>query len=237
MERVKLDYELKINYIVMFKTWYRPLLKVLRSNYMFNIMAFLHELYQSPEFPRPRKSEVFEVFDKVKFKDVRVVILTDEPFPNTKGNGIALATRQSEYLKPSSITLEVEKCIERTIYNGCNLSFDLTLDHWLDQGVLPLHASLTTKFVKPNNHTNLWKEFTRAVITALNDSNPGLIFILLGTEAKKFKPLISEKKHYVFSYHDPLWSIRQKKDWNCPYFKEANKILIDNNGPDFGIVW
>tara|TARA_R110000851_G_scaffold315229_2_gene477562 strand:- start:10416 stop:11129 length:714 start_codon:yes stop_codon:yes gene_type:complete len=237
MDKVSVGYELDIPYKDIFKTWAKPLAALLESNYMFNIMHFIHELYQTPVFPRPRQLEIFEVFQKVSFTSVKVVILIGEPVPGIKGNGIAMATRESEYIRPSMITEEVHKCIETTIYEGCRPGFDLTLEPWLAQGVLPLHAALTTQFAKKGEHVKLWKEFTRSVINTLNNSAPGIIFILLGKEAVKFKPLINEMNHYVLQYHTPLQAIKEKKDWNCPCFKVANDLLIANNGTDAAIVW
>mgnify|MGYP006394536435 CR=1 FL=1 len=238
MDKVKLDYELKIDYAKLFHpTWQYKLHHLLKSNYMYNIMAFIHELYNSSDFPRPSKSVIFEAFKKVPLPNVQVVILTDEPINNIQGNGIAFATKESMLLKPSMITEAVEKCIERSIYGGCRPGFDLTLEHWLNQGVLPIHASLTTRFLKKGSHIKLWGEFTRTVIKTLDSRPPGLIFILLGDEAKKFKPLISETNHYVLEYYAPVVAVKQKLDWKCPCFKRANDILISNNGHSAAIEW
>ena len=237
MDKVDVPYKMTINYEKHFDTWTKPLAPLLESNYMYNLMVFLHELYKSAEQPRPLKREVFQVFREVPYAHVRVVILSDEPFTDMKGNGIALATAERALMTPSEITDKVHECVETTIYKGCRPGFDLTLEPWLKQGVFPMHAALTTGYNKPREHVKIWREFTRYVIKRLSNSSPGLIFILLGKEAGEYRKFISETDHYVLTYHTPKWSAKQNVKWNCPLFKRANDILIKNTGSDSAIVW
>jgi uracil DNA glycosylase len=237
MKDINLGYDLEIDYYDHFKTWTKPLSALLDSTYMLNIMKFLHELYKSKDFPRPRKSEIFQVFKEVDFSTVKVVILTSEPFPNTKGNGIALATSQREYNNPSYITEMISNCVEQTIYDGCRPGFDLTLEPWLKQGVLPLHAAMTTKWNKKGEHLKVWSQFTRSVLTTLNSCNNGIIFILLGNHAKSFEYLINKKSHYVLEYMSPQEAFTLRQDWICTCFKDANDIILKANGKEQMIVW
>lgn len=239
MEKVQVDYEFEINYNQIFGIkWFVELQPFLNTNYMFNLMLFLHELYKTKYMPLPRKSEVFQVFHKINPLNVRVVILGDGPFYNTKGNGVAFATRESNYLNPSEITLKIEKCIEKTIYKGCKVNFDLTLEHWMEQGVMPLNVALTTNFGKDNAHIKLWRNFTREVLKTIDKYNKNVVFILLGDEARSFKPYLDENKHYVLEYTHPLEAVRNNTDWNCDAFKRTNQIITSlAESKHTNIVW
>lgn len=234
----KIDYELNINFKDIFDTWVKPLEKLLKSDYMHNLMVFYHELYKSNNFPRPLKSQIFEVFKQVPFNNVRVVILGGEPFSGLKGNGILFATNKHEQLRPSGVSMAVENCIEQTIYEGCNIKFDITLEHWLNQGVLPIHSTWTTTFNKnEGDHVKLWRNFTREIIKSLSNNKTGIIFILLGKEARYYRKFISENSHYVFEYHLPEHDIKRNADWNCPLFKRVNDLIKSINGKESMITW
>lgn len=238
MAKVKVDYTFIPNYHKIFGVkWVVELQPFLSSNYTFNMMLFLHELYKTKYMPLPRKSEVFEVFKLINPLDVRCVVLGDEPFNNTKGSGVAFATRESQMLRPSLVTVKIEKCIERTIYDGCKINFDLTLSHWMKQGVLPLNVAMTTNFASHNTHIDLWSNFTREVLKSINKHNSNVIFILLGDTARSFKPLINENRHYVLEYKHPSESVRDNTQWNCEAFKRANQIIATLGGANNAIKW
>ena len=233
----KLDYDINIDYSKIFETWEKPLQPLLQSDYMHNLMVFLHEVYKSNQYPRPAKKEIFEVFKKVQYNHVRVVILGGEPDKSEKGNGILFATRESSYLRPLPVTLEVEKCIEKTIYEGCYINFDLTLEHWFKQGVLPIHSTWTTPFNNEIDHIKLWRNFTRNLIKILSTNNTGIIFILLGQEARYYKKFINQNSHYILEHNLPQYFMDKQQDWNCPCFKRANQIIKSCNGTQYQIVW
>lgn len=237
MKKIKVDYKVQFDYHKVFGDWVEPLKKLFQSDYMYNLTVFLHELY-SIKLPlaTPRKNEIYQAFQSVPFKNVRVVVLNGEPPIHGKGNGVGLATSLASFGSPSIQTLALEKCIERTIHRGLLLEFDYTLEHWMRQGVIPLHTTLTTEFGK-STHRIYWRNFVREVIKGISDNSTGIIFILLGPKARYFKKFISETNHYVLEYHHPKYSIDRKQDWNCPCFKQANDILKANNGKDLVIKW
>ena len=237
MKEVDLDYTLEVNFKELFGTWENPLSKLLNSTYMSNVMKFIHEFYKSTGVPRPRQSEIFQVFRQVAFSEVKVVILTAEPLKNFKGNGVALATNEREYNSPSCITEMVERCVEDTVYNGINPSFDLTLEPWLMQGVFPLHASLTTTITAKDGYKNVWKEFTRSVLKVLSNSNKGIVFIFLGEDVKEYVSLINKKHNHVLEYQSPYESFKLKQDWACSCFSDTNKILKKAKGAGATIIW
>lgn len=241
MNKIDLGYELKFSFAEVFgESWLKPLSSLFQSNYMYNLLGFVQELYtKKEEYPRPRKNEIFQAFREVPFENLRVVVLVGgAPFSNLKGNGIALATRDEEYMRPALITQEVEACIERTVYKGCKINFDLTLQHWLNQGVLPINTSLTTMYRDVGNpHEKLWKHFIREVIKGISSEKKDIVFILLGRNARQYKPLINSFNHHVLEYFHPKYAFSRNVQWNCPCFLRANQILASLGGKENTIEW
>ncbi|MBV1929568.1 MAG: hypothetical protein KUG81_08680, partial [Gammaproteobacteria bacterium] len=225
-----------IDYKDVFGDWADPLGELFKSDYMHNLEVFLDEIYKGRHSEAiPKKDQIFKSFQRVAFANLRVVILCEGTPSGARGNGVALSTDISHYLNPREETIAVEQCVEKTIYKGCNPAFDLTLDHWLNQGVMPVYTTLTGQFGK--NHSALWRNFTREVIKGISDNSTGVVFILLGPKARYFRKFISETTHYVYEYHTPTYSLDRDQRWNCPAFKQVNELLKANNGKEFTINW
>jgi uracil-DNA glycosylase len=103
------------------------------------------------------------------------------------------------------------------------------MERWAKQGVLLLNTALTVEEGASGSHLELWKEFTTEVLKALNDGF-GTIFLLWGNDAKKFKPLINEKAHYVLEAKHPVSAVYAGVGWECNHFLEVNRILQTLNG-------
>lgn len=228
MEKLDLGYDIKFSFSEVFgESWLKPLSPLFQSNYMHNLLLFLHEVYSDGEYPRPRSKEVFQVFREVPFDNVRVVILVDgAPDNHVKGNGIALATRPEEQIRPRLVTQTVWKSVERSVYKGMKLDFDVTLQHWLNQGVFPIHTSLTTIYKNGKDpHKDIWKHFIREFITTISEKRSNVIFILLGSGARQYKHHIDSFNHHILEYFNPRYAIQKHIGWNCPCFVRANQIL------------
>lgn len=231
---VKVNYKLEVDYKSLFKTWYEPLKELFNTDYMYNMMVFLNEGYKIKSF-RPAKQDIFRVFNLVNFSDIRVIIIGDEPYHDDTNIGIAYGQKDS--LVPNNEIVDIEKCIERTCYDKFNLHMDSTLVHWLEQGVLPLHASLTVQQGIAGSHKFHWREFMRHLIQVVNIQKPGTIFMLWGDDAKYYKQYINPAKHYILEADSVTETVAKGWDWNSDCFAKCNKIITDTNGREFQIEW
>ena len=106
----------------------------------------------------PKFSNIFDAFEKCQFKDLKAIILGQDPYPQRGvATGLAFANYNDKpQLSPSLDILmkEVEK--------NCNtiaLDFDPTLESWASQGVLLLNSALTCRVGFPGSHAELWRPF------------------------------------------------------------------------------
>lgn len=205
---------------------------------MYNLMVFLNESYKHTKNIVPaNKLNVFSCFEKTQFANLKVVLMNTEPSPNYFNNGLALGVKK-DINTPPLVNQKVRNCIEKQFYNGINLHYDYSLESWAKQGVLLLNCALTNKFASNNAHVIYWRKFTREVIKSINDNKTGIIFILLGNEARSYKKFIdTDKKHHVLEYHNPVYSVVKGQDWNCPSFKQCNDIIRNINGESEIIKW
>lgn len=213
-----------VDYQLLFNDWY-PYLKDALNNsvYYNNLFVYINEVYKQRTV-YPAKNKVFNAFKMTSFNDLRVVIIRDEPYGNSKDIGLAIANkddiRESLF---SPYLYKLRQDIERELYDGLQLDFDPTLTHWCKQGILLLNTALTVESGKPGSHIKYWHRFTSDIINIINTNKTGIIFCILGENAKQYKSLINDNVHYILEDEFP--------------YIEINNIITKQNGKEFCIKW
>lgn len=181
----------------------------------------------------PPSKEIFRAFQLTPYRDVRVVILGMDPYPNLyKGQpvacGLSFAPRDKNYVPPS--LRQIYSRIKADFYSE-DMTFDVDLDmeYWAQQGILMLNAALTVEEGNPGSHMKLWQSWTKEVIFALNEYSSGIIFCLWGKHAQAFESEIS-KHHIVLKAEHPQAANYAARQWECDHFKQINKHLMGVNG-------
>lgn len=211
------------------KKWALNLKEILKSPYAEKLMKFIEKEYAihcTLNSVKPSKDDIFKAFKLCPWDSVRIVILGHKPHSNVFGaNGLAFGDSCSSTFSSPNLC-RIMDCIEREYYDGFNLDFDHTLESWAKQGVLLLNRQLTVKETDNGTHTKPWGKFISAVLNVLNEYKPGTIYILWGKENQKLAPYL-EKNNHILKFDHPE---DYYKDWHCPNFKEADKLLMDLHG-------
>ena len=205
--------------------WDNILNEELNKEYFENIINTVDNLYKEKEI-YPKKEDVFNAF-KIPYKDVKVVILGQDPY---HGEGEAHGYAFSCLKKPIPPSL---KNIYKELYSDLGIEKDMTngdLTPWANQGVMLLNAGLTVEKDKPNSHKDLgWNKFTDAVISTLNEREDTIVFILWGNFAREKAKLITNPQHLVIeSAHPSPFSARNGFFGSRP-FSKTNEFLKKNN--------
>lgn len=180
----------------------------------------------------PIKEDVLKIF-KFSLNHVKVVILGQDPYPaGDHANGYAFGTKQASI--PKSLFL-IENSIKRRFPSTEKIS-DYSLENWAKQGVYLLNTALTVEEKNPNSHYELWKPFIDIVMAGLALRKNPIVFILLGTNAKKYKEMLSTTNHYVLEAEHPAAALHNDREWeDNNVFLECNRIL--NNLKEREIKW
>lgn len=189
----------------------------------------------------PAYSDIFRAFHLCPFRSVRVVVLGQDPYP-TLLNGKPMATgiafgnpkhTPEESLSPS---LGILRDSVMGLYHPWErITFDVSLEKWEKQGVLMLNTALTCPVGKPGGHVFQWQPFTDRLLVNMGKHSTGLVYILLGAQAKSYEGRIDRKFNHVLYDHHPAWYLRQGKDMPPDIWRKANDILVSQNG--YGIDW
>ncbi|GKW45476.1 uracil-DNA glycosylase [Planococcus sp. NCCP-2050] len=190
--------------------------------YYLNLREFLKKEYEN-ETVYPPKEDIWNAFEHTAYRDVKVVILGQDPYhgPN-QAHGLSFSVQPGVPHPPSLRNMFKE--LKEDI--GCEKPKDGTLTKWADQGVMMLNTVLTVRGGEANSHRNQgWEIFTDEVIRKLSEREEPVIFVLWGKPAQKKKQLIDLERHSVIeSVHPSPLSASRGFFGSKPYSK-VNELL------------
>ena len=173
----------------------------------------------------PPHDEVFSALYLTPFADVKAVILGQDPYhgPN-QAHGLCFSVRKGVPLPPSlqNIFKELEQDVGVVAPDhGC-------LDHWAQQGVLLLNATLTVRRSNAASHQGKgWETFTDEVLKSVNEKPERVVFILWGASARKKKGLIDTTRHVIIESPHPSPLSASSGFFGSRPFSRTNAALIE----------
>jgi uracil-DNA glycosylase len=180
------------------------------------------EYYRSTCFPP--ENQIFNAFNHCHFDAVKVVIIGQDPYHDTKqANGLCFSVNDGIKYPPSLLNIfkEIEADLGIPYPNTGNL------ERWANQGVLLLNATLTVRAHEAGSHQNKgWEAFTDAVIKTISEKKKNIVFLLWGGYAKKKAKLINQKQHQIlFSGHPSPLSANRGYWFGNRHFSKTNFLL------------
>lgn len=173
----------------------------------------------------PEYDRLFYAFKMTAYKDVKVVILGQDPYHGEgEANGLCFSVNRGIKMPPSL------KNIYKELYSDLGIErTDTDLSDWAKSGVLLLNSVLTVEKDKPASHKFIgWEEFTDTVIKKINEKEEPVVFILWGNFAKSKIKYITNNKHLIISSSHPSpFSVRQGFFGSRP-FSRTNEYLVKN---------
>ena len=157
---------------------------------------------------------------------VKVVIVGQDPYHGEgQANGFAFAVNAGTAKPPSLLNIFKELASDIGEFKT-----DETLEHWANQGVMLLNASLTVVKGKPASHSDLgWQKITNRVIKYLSDSRENLVFILWGKFAQSKSHIIDDEKHLIISSAHPSPLSAHRGFLGSKPFSRTNQYLSIHN--------
>ena len=213
-------------------TYFKKWIQYLEINELNKVLSILEQEYKTKKIS-PSKGEVFKVFNLCEYDNLKVIMIGQDPYPQP---GIATGIMFGNNVENLSPSLQVIKdaLLDPRKPRYDSYYFDYTLESWVRQGVLMLNSALTVEVNKVGSHTMLWRKFISSFIEKVSNANNVMIFVLLGAQAKTFKPYINKNCHIIEENH-PAYYARINKPMPDTIFRKINSILKDSN--NFKIKW
>jgi uracil-DNA glycosylase len=210
------------------QTWSDVLGKEKQQAYFQETLDFVRHKRESGKTVYPPAADVFNAFKYTEFADVKVVILGQDPYhgPN-QAHGLCFSVLPGVATPPSLVNIYKE--LKQDIA-GFEIPSHGYLLPWATQGVLLLNTVLTVEAGKAHSHASLgWEKFTDRVISSLNESRSGLVFLLWGNHAQKKGQYIDRQKHHVLMAPHPSPLSAHRGFLGCGHFSKTNQYLNDAN--------
>lgn len=195
------------------------------KEYYINLRKFLIEEYNH-KLIFPRADDIFNAFHYTNFKDVKVVILGQDPYHNIRqAHGLSFSVNKGVMIPPS--LLNIYKELKDDL--GCYIPNNGYLKKWADQGVLLLNTVLTVRAHEAFSHAGKgWEEFTDAAIKAVSESENPVVFMLWGRHAQKKSEILKNPSDLILTASHPSPLSASRGFFGCKHFSKANEFLIAN---------
>lgn len=207
------------------QSWKEKLQNEFDQNFKIRLFSWLNNEYQTKTV-FPPKEKVFSALNAVKLENIKVVIIGQDPYHvRGQADGMAFSCAQG-HPQPSlqNIFKEIENCYGKKPATTGNLA------NWANQGVLLLNTTLTVREGEPNSHADCgWFLFTKKIIEIINNCNNPIVFMLWGSHAKQFLPLLTNPNHLVLTASHPSPLSVYSGFFGCKHFLKANEFLAKYN--------
>ena len=180
--------------------WLEPLSPEFKKPYYAKLYKTVKEEYSTHQI-FPPADDIFNAFAFTPLKDVKVVILGQDPYHgNGQAHGLCFSVKPDVEIPPSLVNIYKELHDDC----GCYIPNNGYLEKWAREGVMLLNTVLTVRAHQANSHRGIgWEEFTDAAIKALAEGREHLVFILWGSYAQKKGAFIDRSRHLVLASAHP----------------------------------
>ena len=174
----------------------------------------------------PPADDIFNAFHFTPVKDVKVVILGQDPYHgNGQAHGLCFSVKPDVEIPPSLVNIYKELQDDC----GCYIPNNGYLEKWAREGVMLLNTVLTVRAHQANSHRGIgWEEFTDAAIRVLNDQDRPMVFMLWGRPAQMKKSMLNNPKHLILEAPHPSPLSAYRGFFGCKHFSKANEFLKAN---------
>jgi uracil-DNA glycosylase len=203
--------------------WLRHLEPEFRADYMASLRRFLLQEKHRGAQIFPPGNLIFNALNSTPLDKVEVVILGQDPYHGPgQAQGLSFSVPQGVPIPPS--LQNIYKELESDLGLAPPAHGDLSA--WARQGVLLLNAVLTVEAHKAGSHQGQgWEIFTDRIVSVINESQDGVVFMLWGTYAQKKGAVIDRKRHLVLTAPHPSPLSAYRGFLGCKHFSQCNEYL------------
>ena len=202
--------------------WLLALQGEFRQPYYKKLFQTVNEEYRTRKI-FPPSDDIFNAFHLTPLKDVKVVILGQDPYHGDgQAHGPCFSVRPGVDIPPSLVNIYKELHDDL----GCTIPNHGCLTKWARQGVLLLNTVLTVRAHQANSHKGIgWEEFTDAAIRQVDKQDRPVVFILWGRPAQMKRAMLHNPKHLILEAPHPSPLSAYRGVFGSRPFSQANRFL------------
>ncbi|MBC1436309.1 uracil-DNA glycosylase [Listeria rocourtiae] len=206
--------------------WDMLLQEEFAKDYYLKLREFLKVEYGNQRV-YPDMYDIFNALKYTAFKDVKVVILGQDPYHGAgQAHGMSFSVKPGVRTPPSLVNMYKELANDL----GLEIPNNGYLLPWAEQGVLLLNTVLTVREGKPNSHAKQgWEMLTDTIISLLGQKEEPVVFLLWGNNAKSKQILLRNPNHLILTTVHPSPLSANRGFMGCRHFSQTNQYLKDND--------
>jgi uracil-DNA glycosylase len=210
-------------------SWKEVLADEFKKPYFKGIVEHLKTEKEQGKTIYPAGPQIFHAFDATPFDKVSVVVLGQDPYHGPRqAHGLSFSVQKGVHPPPSLVNI-FKELHEDT---GMAIPSHGNLEHWAEQGVLLLNASLTVRAGEPMSHAKIgWHQLTDTAISKVSAEREHVVFMLWGRFAQEKMPLIDGKRHLVLKSAHPSPLSAHNGFFGSRPFSKANAYLASHGRP------
>jgi uracil-DNA glycosylase len=205
--------------------WWPWLQEEWNQPYFEKLASFVHEAYAQRTI-YPPKQLVFSAFENCDLKDIKVVILGQDPYHEPgQAHGMCFSVNPGVPIPPSLQNIYKELHDDL----GCYIPDNGYLMPWAKQGVFLLNTVMTVERGRANSHAGKgWEIFTDHAISKINELDRPVVFLLWGRNARNKAVMIDHQKHLVLEAAHPSPLSAYHGFFGCRHFSKTNHFLEEH---------
>lgn len=206
--------------------WDNLLKDEFEKDYYIKLRNFLKSEYSNYTI-YPDMHDIFNAFKYTAYKDIKVVILGQDPYHNVnQAHGLCFSVQKGVKVPPSLVNIYKE--LHEDL--NCTIPSHGELTKWAKQGVFMLNTVLTVREHSANSHAKKgWETFTDHVISLINKKDEPVVFLLWGKPAQSKMKLITNPKHLILKAPHPSPLSAYQGFYGCKHFSKTNEFIIQQN--------
>lgn len=210
------------NMVVIENDWDELLKDEFKKPYYIQLRNFLSIEYATKEV-YPNMYDIFNALKYTAYKDVKVVILGQDPYHGrNQAHGLCFSVQRGVNPPPSLQNIFIE--LQHDV--GCQIPDHGDLSAWTKQGVLMLNTVLTVQKGLANSHANHgWEQLTDYIIQLLNKREDPIVFIFWGKHAQSKKIFINKPHHLILMSAHPSPFSANYGFFGSRHFSKTNAFL------------
>ena len=191
--------------------------------YYRDLYRFVEKEYRSTVV-YPPADQIFNALHLTPLGKVKAVILGQDPYHNVhQAHGLCFSVPEDQREIPPSL-INIFRELHDDV--GCRMPQTGCLTKWAEQGVLLLNTVLTVRAHQANSHKGHgWEQFTDAIISAVEEQDRPIVYMLWGTPAQSKAAMVTNPKHLVLRAPHPSPLSAYRGFFGCRHFSQCNEFL------------
>lgn len=175
----------------------------------------------------PPADDIFNALHFTPLSEVKVLILGQDPYHNEhQAHGLSFSVLPEQKEIPPSLQNIYQELHDDL---GCYVPNNGYLEKWARQGVLMLNTVLTVRAHQANSHQGRgWEQFTDAILSAVNEQNRPIVYMLWGRPAQNKIPMLNNPEHLILKAPHPSPLSAYRGFFGCKHFSQANAFLTEH---------